>query len=312
MKRKLIIRFSLVWIFLGKVASAAPCCSANAAAPSLVSGDDSAQVSISYANGLVLADAPAMGDAVYRNSNINEITQVVRLDGAVLLNDRWQAGASLPLIRHSLTSPLIDESTIAPGDVRFGAAYEILPEWEYSVWRPKGYLFAQITLPTGKSIYDLSEPGDEMDAVGQGFYTMSVGALLLKQWGDWDGYLLPQLSYSLGRTSTEALTGQQTQVGAAVGLSAVLGAGFSPGGGNLRLGLRLQPVYISPRSLISSFGASETSFQLTWDASAEVSYLIAEDWSINGSYSDQTLLGNAVNSTLSRTFAVALQHRWSR
>jgi hypothetical protein len=62
----------------------------------------------------------------------------------------------------------------------------------------------------------------------------------------------------------------------------------------------------------SSTGETLQANQLAWDAGLEASYLVADDWSISASYTDQTLLGPAVNTALSRTFSLAIQHRWQR
>ena len=58
-------------------------------------------------------------------------------------------------------------------------------------------------------------------------------------------------------------------------------------------------------------GAGELE-RISWDAALEVGYLVAQDWSLTASYTDQTLIGPAVNTMLGRTFSVAVQHRWER
>lgn len=287
--------------------SAAPCCSANAAAPSLISGDDKAQVTLGSSFGKVIGDTTGDGTSIFRAENDNESSQSFRLDAATLLSDRWQIGASIPLIRRGIVRPGIDATSTRLGDVRLNAAYEVLPEWSYSSW-PKGYVFTQLILPTGRSIYD-AQSGGAVDATGQGFVTSALGALFLKRFGNWDSFFLPEIHYSFGRTFT---TSESINVGGSFGGSVALGIGVSPMSGNLRVGMRIQPTYGGSKKVASSSGESLTAYQLAWDTALELAYLIEENISVSAAYTDQTLLGPANGTTLSRSVSLALQYRVPR
>ena len=290
-------------------ALAAPCCSANAAAPALISGDDRAQVSLIAGNTSIIGDAPAEGIAVWRSSDNDERTQTLSLDGAFLVGDRWQLGVGTSFVRHSLAH--LGDATTALGDIRLDGAYELVPEWSYSTWTPKAYVFAQLILPTGKSIYEADLPGG-VDAAGRGFYTLAVGTLLLKRWSDIDAYVLPEIHYSAARVFSDPSTGEPFTVSPGWGGSFALGVGYSPGGGNLRLGARVQPMYGGPKRVASTVGENMTAYQLSWDTALEAGYLVADNWSVSASYTDQTLLGPAVNTALGRSLSVSVQHRWPR
>lgn len=299
--------FALVPLILSSNISAAPCCSANAAAPSLISGDDKAQITLGSSFGKVIGDTTRDGTSIFRAENDNETSQSFRLDAASLISDRWQIGASIPLIRRGIVRPGIDANSTRLGDLRLSAGYEVLPEWSYSNW-PKGYIFTQLILPTGRSIYD-AESGGAVDATGQGFVMTALGALLLKRFGNWDSYFMPEIHYSFGRTFT---TSESITVGGSLGGSAALGIGISPMNGNLRIGLRIQPTYGGSKKVLSSSGKSLTAYQLAWDTALELAYLIEEKISLSAAYTDQTLLGPANGTTLSRSVSLALQYRMPR
>lgn len=296
---------------MGQTARAAPCCSANAAAPALISGDDQAQVSLIGGNTSIIGDAPVEGTPIFRSSNNNETLQTVNLDGAILVGDRWQLGAGASLIRRSFSQPGFNNAATAFGDIRMDAAYEALPEWSFSTWIPKGYVFMQLIIPTGKSIYETVLPGG-VDAVGRGFFTLAAGSLFLKRWSSLDAYVMPEMHYAFTRTFTDPTTGGPFTISPGLGASFALGLGYSPGGGNFRIGARVQPMWGDRKTVNTAQGERLTAYQLSWDAALELGYLIATDWSLTASYTDQTLLGPAVNSTLGRTFSVAVQHRWER
>lgn len=296
-------------IFISRLAVAAPCCSSNAAAPSLISGDDRAQVTLLLGQSHVIGDAPAEGIAVFRAPDDYEITQTARLDGAFLFSDRWQVGGTLPLVRRSVERSGFAAQGVSVGDVRLNFAYEFLPEWTYSVWRPKGYVFLQTTFPTARSIYEL-DGSSRIGAFGQGFFTFAVGCLLQKRWASWDVYFIPELHQSLARDFTDPSSGGTLRVTPSLGANAALGGGYSPG--RFRFGARIQPIYNGRKSIEDNRGLFRGAYQLVWDVGADLSYLIADEWSLQASYTDQTLLGPAVGGTLSRTFTASVQYRLPR
>jgi hypothetical protein len=295
-------------LFLG-TAQAAPCCAGNSAAPSIIAGDDQAQLGVMASRAEVIGDAPEQGLPVFRSALHDEITQTYRIDGALLLADRWQAGLTLPVVQRSYRYRAQSASAWGLGDVRASAAYEILPEWNYSVWKPKGFLFTEISLPTGRSIHEARAPG-MIDATGRGFYSAALGLLLQKRWSSWDVFLIPETHYSFARSFTESVTGEVTTVRPGWGGSVALGGGYSFSA--FRIGTRVQPIYEQPKTIETAAGSQRTSQQLVWNAGLDLTWLVSDEWSLTGAYSDQTLLGPAINTTLSRVASLNLQHLWSR
>ncbi len=301
---------ALIVVFLnfsGSAAWAAPCCSSNAAAPSLISGDHATQFTFTTSQSSVIGDAPSSGPAVFRSSSDSEVTRTYRIDYASVISDLYQAGVSLPIVSRNVETNRKTDSATHIGDIRITGTYEFLPEWSYSAWKPKGYAFLQYTLPTGRSIYE-SRSILAADATGEGFHTITAGALFVKTYRAWDFSAVPEIHRSLNRTFSDT-AGESVSVAPGMGASLAVGAGYSPRMGNLRVGLRLQPVVNASKTVRSTSGVNETGFQKTWNTSLELSYLISDEWSVNSSYTDQTLLGPARNSTLSRTFALGLQMR---
>jgi hypothetical protein len=297
-------------------AGAAPCCAGSSAIPAIITGDDRAQFAASYAYGTVIGDAPADGLPVFRTASDSETTSVFRLDGALLLSDRWQAGLGLPFFSRSLARAGTEASANRMGDVEADVAYEVLPEWSYSKWRPRGHLFFGGAIPTGRSIYESELPG-LVDATGKGFYRLQFGGVLTKRWTLWDVSLVAELHRSIPRTfAATPASPDSTRVDPGTGGSISVAGGVSPGGGNLRVGLRVQPNWNSGKSVRAGESRRDSSRTQTVDTALEMTYLAAEEnggtWTVFGSYTDQTLLGPARNATLSRTFAMGVQHRWDR
>jgi hypothetical protein len=292
----------------GNSALAAPCCAASSAIPSLITGDDFAQVSASLSQGTVIGDAPAEGIPVFRSGSDSESTQVLRLEGAYLVMDRLQVSGGLPLVRRARESARGSSASSGVGDLSLGTAYELLPEWTYSSWRPRGFVFLQAVAPLGPSIHEASD-AYLLDARGRGFFSLALGAAFVKTLGDWDATASLEAHRSLPKTVSRAGGSSELRLSPGWGGSALVALGFSPGGGALRLGASLSPVF---EGAVVSSGetAARSEPQLVWNTGLQATYLLSPSWSAGASYVDQTLAGPARNSSLSRTLSLTAQRRW--
>ncbi|MBU6376686.1 MAG: hypothetical protein KGQ59_11860, partial [Bdellovibrionales bacterium] len=205
----------------------------------------------------------------------------------------------------SLSTTTLSTKSTQLGDPTLGIAYEAWPEWTYSEWKPRGYLFGQLTLPVAKSIYDSSE-ATLSDATGSGFARFSVGALLLKNHEPWDFSLTPEIHRSFARHfgTLSADPG--------FGGSALVALGYNLRAYPMRLGFRLQPVWNQGRRTESEGVLQEARSQWVWNTGFDLSLLANSQFSVNLNYTDQTLMGPAINTSLSRTVALGVQRRWQR
>ncbi len=307
--------FSLFIFCLPKIVFSAPCCAGAGVFPAMVIGDHKAQVSAVVSQSNVIADTPEKGLPVWRKNNHAENTRTLRIDAVHVFEDLWQAGITLPINQRSLSnSATTTKSNIRLGDIQATGAYEFLPEWSYSLWKPRGYVFTSLVVPTGRSIYEAEEVG-AVDANGRGFWIPSVGVFFTKTWGIFDAYLLTEIHRSIPRSFE--VDGEELRVDPRWGGSVGLGAGVSPFRNKylngLRFGLRIQPSYNQSKSVtINETKLSSDTPQKVCDTAAEINYLLFEDWSFFAVYNDQTLLGPAQNTTLSRTLALGAQYRVPR
>ncbi|MCB0406165.1 MAG: hypothetical protein KDD51_15395 [Bdellovibrionales bacterium] len=296
----------LLLLFVWQKVRGAACCGGASNIPTLLTGDDRLQLTASVSSGEVVAEATTQGNVLYRAYTDEEFRQSVQLDGAVLLSDRFQLGWSLPLLRRSRSRNGVSEAAAGLGDVSASLAYELLPQWEYSPWQPKVFVFASLTLPTGGSTYD-SATLYRVDSRGRGFVTPSIGIAALQIWGDFDALISLEGHHSLARDYANAAGTFHLQPG--WGASGSIGAGWNPG--NLRVGLSVSPQWeegVLTTGAVNGLASS----QQTWTASAQLSYLFESTLSASLIYSDQTWLGGAQNSALNRSLFVRIQKRWER
>jgi hypothetical protein len=304
----------IVISFFEQRVEAAACCGKSSAAPFLMVGDDQMQLSFGLALGNVVALIADDGVPNFGSSKNSETSQSYKLDMATLLSDRLQGGLSVPVTTYKVSKESVKESSTGLGDVRLSLGYEILPSWSYSSWKPQGFLFTALTLPTGRA-YDGSQRMLATDVTGAGYFSWTVGALFLKKWTVWDVFLVPEVHYSFARTLEDL--GGTYQLNPGLGGSVGVGFGISPGSGNLRLGLRVQPrleqgVQVSSPARSGNYILSQGATVGACDTGIDASYMISSVDSMSVSYTDQTLLGPAMNSTLSRSLGLSYQHRWER
>lgn len=276
--------------------------------PGLILGNERIQMSLSGNYSSVVGDTPASGRTIFRVETDNEITYTSALSGGLLISDRWQAGASLSTGYRNLDRPSVQNSGAGLGDLRAHLGYEILPVWTYSPWKPKGFVFAHLTAPTGKSTHDSTEAGGA-DAFGQGFWATGLGVVFVKTWTYWDASLSAQGQYSFPRTFESP---REIRVEPGFQASGQIGVGVSPWAGPFRVGLRAGPAWREGGSSHLYGETTDGVYRLVWDATLETNFMIGDQISLAANYTDQTLLGPTKNTALSRSGGMSIQYRWLR
>lgn len=319
LNRTVVIALTLTAFFHNTpLVLAAACCGSSSVVPSLITSDDRFQISgrTSYAG--VVGDVNPSGTAIFRANDDNESIQVLQLDGAALVSDSWQVGAKVPVVRQQRASGDVSEQATGFGDTALSVGYEFLPEGLYSPIRPRGFLFSQLTFPTGPSIYE-STSSFAMDARSRGFFAAGFGTVLTKNLEPWDFSFVAEAHQPFARSFTNSLTGGSLHASPRWGGSLSLAAGHTPKllGRNVRFGAAVTPQYEGPirtQTGNANVGVNTnmSSSQLVWNTSFQASYFPNMDWTLMLSYNDQTLLGPAHNTILTRSVAFFVQKRWPR
>lgn len=296
-----LIVFSFLSIaLLSGVASAASCCGGGFAVPSLIVGDDQAQLTASYSRSQITDDVGT--DQLWRRRTSREISETWKIEAAHIFSDRWQAGASIPVVRRSRAA----SASSGLGDTSFLLGYEALPDWDYHPWRPKGIVHLTLTAPTGRSVAE-SEATYQLDSRGRGFWSVGAGAVFSKAAGAFD--FLASLETHRAFSRSYQLAGSAARLEPGYGGTASFGSGFNLS--DLRLGAALAWTYEDP---VRSLGAlaSDGVAQRFATATLSASYLFERLWAATLSYSDQTKFGAPLNTSLGKSVAFLLQRRWER
>ncbi len=292
--------FNIAVIFFSEQSFAAACCGGGFATPSLISGDDKAQLTTSYSVGEVTESVDARG--VWKKWDEHQKVQTFRIDGAHLISDRWQAGFTLPVIQRSYS----EQTHSGLGDTSAAVAYEYLPDWDYHPYRPKGIGFMQLTLPTGKSKAESENGG--LDSRGNGFWALGVGTLLTKIISHYDLYSSFEVHRSFGKKFSNSQVSGTLNPG--------WGGNFTLGGGYSflkvwRAGTAITWSYEDPLKIQGNLNSKGFAERYA-TATLNLSYLIDTQWAGTLSYTDQTVFGNPVNTSLAKTVLLQIQRRWER
>lgn len=305
---KSLLIFSSSFYFLGalvisKVTLGSACCGGGLSVPSIIAGDDRQQLSTSYSYSKVHADVSASG--IWQRKANEDITQILKLDYASIIEDRFQFGVSLPIHQRNVQG-LQGGQSQGLGDTALQGGYEYLPDWDYHPYRPKGIGYISLTLPTGKSLYE-EDNLSGLDSRGRGFWALGAGTLLTKTFKKIDTLATLELHKSFSKPVHNSQF--QGTIEPGWGYSYSLGIGYNMN--KLRLGHALLWSYEDP---IQSQGniVSKGNYQSVATGSFSVSYLTDQLLTVSLTYSDQTLYGEPTNTGLNKTILLSLLKRWSR
>lgn len=303
MKHNLKLLCSAALILLSvNSAFAAACCGGGFSAPALISSDDKAQLTTSLSTTEVVIDN-VDSTGYWRSSDDHQRVNIFKIEGAHIFMDRWQAGFSLPLTQRRY----LDQRYSGLGDTAVQLGYEYLPEWSYSEYRPKGIGFMTLMIPSGKSKIE-SEVGG-LDSRGNGFWSLGLGTLLTKTWSAWDVFTNFEAHYSLKKNSSNTAFNGELRPG--LGGQFSIGAGFNTE--DFRFGSSIAWTYadaiklktVTEEKLVQGIEKYAT-------AALTLSRIFSEEWAVSASFTDQTLFGEPINTSLGRGVSVQLQRRWGR
>lgn len=300
---RLAIKFLFSILFgLSSNVMAAACCGGGAAMPSLILGDDKALVSsyFGYSRSFI---ENVDNQGLWRQSDSHQLVQTIKFEGSILITDRWQLGLSLPFMERTKN----DMSINRMGDVTTSIGFEFLPDWDYNPYRPKGILVSQFIIPTGKTRFESEQGG--LDIMGNGYYGLGVGFVFSKSWTMWDVLINCNI-----QKMKEKNISSEGKVGTLIpGDTVSYGVGVGYNFKQYRIGSAIQWIEVESTQLHSIDSDSLASLKERWaTGTVSFSYLVDKDWTLNMSYSDQTLFGDPLNTSLAKGFSIQAQKSWSR
>lgn len=296
----LLLSLSSVTFFFSIKLYAASCCVSNTSVSNLMIFPSTWQETVSLSQGRVIGDVGDKGTSTFRRNNNKDITNLAKLDLAYGWNSRYQTGVSIKYQSRKRDFHGEDSSASGWNDLGLSHAYKL--PLEEKIW-----VFNTLNIPTATSVYD-SNSSFAVDARGTGTYQTSVGLFGLKTFKDWDYLYSSEVHRSFGRNFS--YNGTTTQVSGFWGASLTAGIGYIPWKSKARYGVALTPRYEGPKDVTVNGSKAPGKNSLVWDSSINFSYTLTANHALGLNYVDQTLIGPARNTLLSRSVVFQWQSKW--
>lgn len=298
---RLLIVYTFISFLTPDFAWSSACCGGGASLPSIIGNDDKAFVgsTVSHAQTIQHIDSEGFWEA----PDESEVTQTYKFDTAFIWSDRWQSGLSIPISSHHGHG----KTQTNLGDIAGTIAFEALPEWNYHPIRPKGFVFAQLTAPTGKNEIEVGSQEASHNS-GKGFWTLGIGTLLLKNYRYMD-YLV---QFEVHRSFDRYVDDTQYTGNIRPGWGSLIGFGLGYNIKHLRIGAQITNFYEDP--IVTDFDSvsSTSAVQRYTNTSLSAAYSWTHEIITSLVYTDQAILGNPSNTELAQIWSFQIQKRWPR
>lgn len=286
---------------LSTEAYCASCCGGGSGAQFLITGDQRAQISLSQSQNNVIGDTNPSGESIFRNENNIERINRTNISGTYLFGEYAQVGMATNFQeKYRQTLSGANEANRGLGDLTLFSAYEFLPDLSYSAYRPRGFVTMEINVPTSPSVHD-SESLMATDTRGSGFYSLSVGTHWLKVIGEHSLTSFQKVKISRKETFNNQLIAPGPDYSIGFSYSHLFLKSFS-----WSLGLTYQ--YKTGKE-VNNNGIKESEYFV--DTELGLSYQMSDDWGASLNYLDQTIMGPAKNTTLSRQINLGITRYFS-
>lgn len=294
----MVTRALILFIILSSNVYASSCCGGGGSLPTLITGDLRAKFNSTYQNAASTYQADIEGN-INENNKQEIIREGLSFQYSSLINMYWQYSVSIPVVMNTVRTAKLEEQSSGLGDISGSMAYEFLPEIGYNPYRPRGFVFMELKLPTSDSTYT-SQKSLRTDSFGDGFYRLTLGSAFQKIWNSIDALFSVALNYSFERE----LGGREIQPGIGALSSFSLGYSFSQ---SVRVGSSLSYVY-RPSISFSDLADSQASYY--FETGVSLSYSL-DDYVYLLSYLDQSFLAQAKNTMLNQTLLLSVSRNFA-
>ncbi|MDD0853584.1 hypothetical protein HBN50_10765 [Halobacteriovorax sp. GB3] len=283
---------------------AASCCGGGSSFPGLITTDSKGQISLSSTYLNEVGKAKLRDEYVYYNEDKKRKSLQSLLSSSYMTSEFTQLSLNLSYVQREYEQGEYSEKSHQLGDSELSFAYEFFPEKEYSWWKPRGFVFLSLTLPTGKTNYQSSELLYS-DVSGKAQWALAVGGAFTKVNGPFDF----QGSFKAAHRFKESFS--NVTVEGSQFFSTLLSAGFSPSKSSFRFGASHIYFFETKRKVNNGQKVSQTLNEYYHELALSSHYMLNDELSAGIIYADQTLIGPVQNTSLSRKLTVQILKRWS-
>ena len=240
-----LLAFSFLTLPVKKII-AASCCGGSSVAPLIMSKEADNTVFFSLSKDSLTHSADIKGRVNPFSSSLNSVIDQANLGLIHNVSSYIQIGGSVSFFKKYAITDSQKESSSGLRDVSLQLNYEFLPEFYYSRWKPRGFIFTSINFSLADSIYESSQIF-QTSAVGNGQNSISTGFYFVKDWGQWDLNFLVSTSRLFPKSFFD--NNQLENIGGSYQANSNLELGISPNLGAFRLGTGFNIFYQSKKKV---------------------------------------------------------------
>lgn len=290
------MKYLALLIFLPKILYASSCCGGGSSSSMIILGDNKQEWSLGMTYRNDLGQTDKLGNPHFNNSSTVDQQISLNFQYQRQVNDLFQLAAKSSIIQKRMKKQGRSEKNQGLGDIDLQANYEFLPEYTYSLYRPRGFIYSKLTIPNSRSLYNSRSPIFS-DVRGNGLYVFSLGISLNKKIAQ---YLLKagfEVQHLFGQNFPEGRLNSYHKFIVPFGIT------YSLEGLPLSIGLNSTWNYQDQKKLEGHY-ASTSSSEYFWDLNAFINWSINRQETLGISYSDSTIIGKNINSPLFRSFSI--------
>jgi hypothetical protein len=290
------MKYLALIFFIPHVLLASSCCGGGSSSSMIILGDNRQEWSagLGFRNDLGQTDRTGMASFHGKETVDQQYTLNLQLQRQ--FTELIQAAVKTSVIHKVMVKQGRREKSHGLGDIDLQISYEFLPEYNYSQYRPRGFLYSKITFPQSKGIYDSTSP-IYSDVRGSGLYSFSIGTLFVKKNSQFTLKFGLEGQRFFGKKFKEGNLDDYHKVIFPTGLSYA----FDPL--PISTGILTTWTYQTSKKLQIQT-TTTSSREYFWELSVFANWSLNRQETLGMSYSDSTLLGKNINSPLYRSFAL--------
>lgn len=287
---------TLFLFFLSDKLFAGSCCGGGSSSSLILTGDNVQEYSLGLVYRNDLGQTDNGGWASFHNDQTTDRQMVFNLQFQRQMAEYWQLAIKSSFIQKDLEKQNRREKTSGAGDVDFQGTYEFLPEFTYSAWKPRGFGYLKLSIPTSNSLYDSTSP-IYSDVRGTGLYSLSTGVFFIKHISDLTLKSAFEWQHFLGKHFAQTTILDYDKLVVPLGVS----YGLDPK--PIAIGAGATWSYQTKKKFTGTISGSANP-EYFWELNAFANWIVSRETSIGISYSDSTLVGKNINSSLYRTIGL--------
>jgi hypothetical protein len=297
------LKYLLISFFITHLAFAGSCCTGGLSSSQVMLGDTISVFRMNYSDATVLADINANSQMLKRSKSQLEAIRTLNLSYTYRLSNLWQVGLALPVVSKTRMLDSRWQSRQGLGDLSVVAAYKLFPEYRRNILFTRGLLYSSLKFANAPSLFTTTSK-DLLDTYGSGHELLSVGLMGMKRnsWGVMN--MQAQLGVRSGKKFSSSRGIQNSKVTTKSSTDSLISITQSVPIMAINLDLGISRSYSTNKATSVFIGKSQASLAHT--TSIGISYSHSDQYDLTLSYSDDFLVGPAMNHILSRSVALGI------